>query len=93
MRSEWTDLSGLWDLAFDDENIGVRKSWFKGFSSDIKISVPFAYQTKMSGIGDTSYHPYVWYSRAIEPDWDELRTKRMKSFAGKGQHHSSQSRG
>ena len=24
MRSEWTDLSGLWDLAFDDENIGVR---------------------------------------------------------------------
>ena len=35
MRSEWTDLSGLWDFAFDDENIGVRKSWFKGFSSDI----------------------------------------------------------
>ena len=40
MRSEWTDLSGLWDFAFDDENIGVRKSWFKGFSSDIKINVP-----------------------------------------------------
>lgn len=77
MRSEWTDLSGLWDFAFDDENIGVRKSWFKGFSSDIKINVPFAYQTKMSEIGDTSYHPYVWYSRVIEPDWDELRTKRM----------------
>jgi beta-galactosidase/beta-glucuronidase len=29
------------------------------------IVVPYCFESKLSGIGDTSYHPWVWYRRAF----------------------------
>jgi beta-galactosidase/beta-glucuronidase len=45
----------------------LKEEWYaagKGAYSK-KIVVPFAFETKRSGIGDTSFHPWVWYRRAV----------------------------
>jgi beta-galactosidase/beta-glucuronidase len=34
---------------------------------DRRITVPFCYQSRLSGIGDTSFHDVVWYARAFDP--------------------------
>ena len=60
------DLCGIWSFAFDDENIGEKKKYYKNFpSSEQKITVPFSYETVKSGIGDTTVHKVVWYSRTV----------------------------
>ena len=54
MRDTFFNLNGVWQFAFDDADEGVAKEWMKpGFSLPMEITVPFAYQTKMSGIGPT----------------------------------------
>lgn len=76
VRKKWINLNGKWDFAFDDENIGVEKEWYRNdFSYDQSINVPYAYQSKMSGIQDTSFHDYVWYRRnfKISSDWKNQR--------------------
>lgn len=65
-RQCWMNLNGQWDFAFDDGNIGLRNNWHKGAPLDMKIVVPFAYQTKMSGIHTNEIHDIVWYSRKFD---------------------------
>ena len=66
-RSSWLNLNGRWQFAFDDGNKGLREKWYQpGHALDREIVVPFAYQTKMSGIGPTDeIHPVVWYRRSF----------------------------
>jgi beta-galactosidase/beta-glucuronidase len=64
-RKEWLNLNGEWDFAFDDDNKGLVNKWYKNFPKEKKIIVPFAYQTKKSGIGDPSFHDIVWYNRTF----------------------------
>lgn len=52
-RENWLPLNGEWDFSFD-------KPIF-----DRKILVPFACETKLSGIHDTSFHNAVWYRRSF----------------------------
>lgn len=52
-REKWLPLNGEWDFSFD-------KPIF-----DRKILVPFACETKLSGIHDTSFHNAVWYRRSF----------------------------
>ncbi|MBI4904231.1 MAG: beta galactosidase jelly roll domain-containing protein [Acidobacteria bacterium] len=65
-RDQWQTLNGRWDFEFDDSNVGLEQNWptsDKKFSR--QITVPFAFETKLSGIGDTTFHPYVWYRRNV----------------------------
>ncbi|WEG10964.1 glycoside hydrolase family 2 TIM barrel-domain containing protein [Pullulanibacillus sp. KACC 23026] len=64
-RNDWVNLNGEWDFAFDDENLGEKRKWFNGAHFDKKIIVPFTYETKASGIGDETFHPFVWYKRTF----------------------------
>lgn len=66
VKKEWACLNGVWKFAFDDGDKGLKEEWFKGLPSSVPITVPFAYQTKASGIEDASVHPVVWYERDIE---------------------------
>ena len=66
VREAWTNLNGAWDFQFDDQNIGEAEHWHQGFETDVKIQVPYAYETKASGIEDPVFHPYVWYQRQVE---------------------------
>jgi beta-galactosidase/beta-glucuronidase len=59
VRQNWTSLNGLWDFTFDnDKQYNVNNVNFNQ-----KINVPFAPETKLSGIGDTNFHKICWYSR------------------------------
>lgn len=65
IRTDWENLNGIWDFAFDDERAGEKAGWRKGFPKTHDIVVPFTYETAMSGIGDETAHSDVWYARPL----------------------------
>jgi len=65
VREAWSDLNGEWGFRFDDDNVGEAANWQQGFETDVKIIVPFVYETKASGIGEAVFHPNVWYQRRV----------------------------
>ncbi|GAB3519759.1 glycoside hydrolase family 2 protein [Arthrobacter monumenti] len=69
VRGAWQDLSGEWAFAHDDGDDGVDAGWALG-SHDFPrtITVPFPPESAKSGIGDTGFHPVVWYKRTITAD-------------------------
>ena len=68
VRDTFYNLNGVWQFAFDDKDEGRFQGWHKpGKQLDKEIMVPFAYQTRLSGIGPTDeIHPIVWYRRSFE---------------------------
>lgn len=69
VRDDWSSLDGHWDFAYDDADAGRRECWYEKAAAhrfDREILVPFVPESEASGIGDTGYHPVVWYRRDIE---------------------------
>ncbi len=65
-RADWLSLNGAWEFEFDDRNLGLDERWAEcGRAFSRSILVPFCFESALSGIGETGYHPYVWYRRAI----------------------------
>ena len=64
VRSVWQNLNGEWDFKFGDEGDFNRK-----------INVPFAYQTKASGIGDTTDYDVLWYKRKFTLTEEMMKSK------------------
>lgn len=65
-RDEWLSLDGPWRFAFDDADRGRSERWHdrgNDAAFDREITVPFPPESSASGIGDTGYHPVVWYRR------------------------------
>lgn len=62
-RPEWLNLNGEWNFDFDDTNVGEKEKWYVCRAFTRKIIVPFCFQSKLSGIEDTSFHETVWYCR------------------------------
>lgn len=77
VRDTWDNLNGPWDFAFDDDDRGEREHWEQGLPSSQIIQVPFSYETEKSGVGDTTFHPVVWYSRTIQVPEETLRGNRV----------------
>jgi hypothetical protein len=70
-RPGWANLNGEWAFAFDDEDAGLAKGWHlvspedlrsEGPPFDRRITVPFCYQSELSGISDAAFHDVVWYA-------------------------------
>ena len=55
-RAAWRDLSGEWEFAFDDGEVGLEEKWRELDELPLRIQVPFAYQAPLSGIDDKA-HP------------------------------------
>jgi beta-galactosidase/beta-glucuronidase len=65
-RGEWQTLNGAWQFEFDDTNVGLDEQWASGKRAFARsIVVPFPFEAKLSGIGDTSFHPWIWYRRTF----------------------------
>jgi beta-galactosidase/beta-glucuronidase len=65
-REEWTSLNGEWEFDFDDASIGERERWQDGkHPLSKRIQVPFAFQSKLSGIADPDFHDRVWYRKRL----------------------------
>ena len=58
-RNEWLSLNGPWLFATSSVQRAVEVSW------DQEIQVPYPIEAPLSGIGDTSYHPVVWYRKSV----------------------------
>jgi beta-galactosidase/beta-glucuronidase len=75
-RDRWTSLNGEWAFGFDDARAGLAQRWFASTAAELaagaldqRIVVPFAPQSKLSGIGSDGRHDVVWYARTISrPD-------------------------
>lgn len=65
VREEWMSLNGEWDFDYDDHGIGEREAWYEDHDFTGKIIVPFCYQSRLSGIGDTAFHDTVWYRKVF----------------------------
>lgn len=72
VRSQWENLNGPWEFAFDKNNEGEKLGWYQKFEPTHTICVPFTYETKLSGIGIEEHCQAVWYSREIDvPETDK----------------------
>ncbi len=62
-RTDWLTLNGMWDFCFDQETY------------DKKICVPFAYESKLSGIETRTFHETIWYRRTflVPKEWSHKR--------------------
>ncbi|KYG27708.1 glycoside hydrolase family 2 protein [Alkalihalobacillus trypoxylicola] len=76
VRKEWINLNGKWNFEYDDSNQGMEHHWFDGTQDFTKnITVPFSYQSELSGIGETEFHDLVWYKRTVDlpQQWEDKR--------------------
>lgn len=62
VRADWQNLNGSWKFGFGEE---VNKEDALSGKLPRNITVPFSYESKLSGICDTAPHSAVWYSRII----------------------------
>ena len=66
IRPDWTDLSGPWEFAYDDADVGLDGRWYEHDDVfDRVITVPFPPESPASGIGNRDFHPVVWYRRTF----------------------------
>ncbi|WP_419992584.1 sugar-binding domain-containing protein [Streptomyces boninensis] len=66
---DWHDLSGPWQFAHDDEDMGRSGRWMDPEVTEPftgTITVPYPPESKASGVQDTAFHPVLWYRRTIE---------------------------
>jgi beta-galactosidase/beta-glucuronidase len=76
VRELWMNLNGAWEFDFDDFDLGESEQWYSEHEFTRKIQVPFCFESKLSGIGDPSFHNVVWYRRSfILPE--EFKGKRL----------------
>jgi len=71
-RNLWLNLNGAWQFRFDPDDRGIEENWHEATAGvaagdfDRRIVVPFCWQSKLSGVGDTSGQQIGWYRRTTE---------------------------
>ncbi len=74
-RGNWVSLNGEWEFAFDDADAGLDAHWYAAPKFEKRITVPYCFESKLGGVNDTSFHPWVWYDRQVTlpSDWQGRR--------------------
>jgi beta-galactosidase/beta-glucuronidase len=82
-RPNWRNLNGPWRFAHDDAG-----AWKKPAQAvfDREITVPFAPESAKSGIGDTGFHPVVWYARTVTLKPEERKGRLLLHFGAVDYH-------
>ncbi len=71
-RAQWLSLNGTWNFSFDDRDQGMAAHWYASpLKAPRDITVPYCFESRLSGIRDTNFHPVVWYQRTFKTpsDW------------------------
>jgi beta-galactosidase/beta-glucuronidase len=86
-RPQWQSLNGPWDFEFDDADKGLAEDWSQpGRKFSKTITVPFCFESKMSGIADTTFHPTIWYRRAFQPPANSAGKRVLLHFGAVDYH-------
>ncbi len=66
-RPAWLNLNGTWQFEFDPRDVGEKEQWYLpgGRTLAREIVVPFPWESRLSGIGDTGYQGVAWYARRV----------------------------
>ena len=72
-RDQWINLNGQWDFTFDPNDEGTAENWAINGTYDRKITVPFSWGSKLSGVTDDA--DIGWYQRTTQVplDWKGRR--------------------
>ncbi|MFD0482687.1 glycoside hydrolase family 2 protein [Kineococcus sp. GCM10028916] len=75
VRTDWITLNGTWGFEVDAGDSGLERGLL-GRDLAGTITVPFAPESELSGIGNTDFMAAVWYRRevSIPPAWAGRRT-------------------
>jgi hypothetical protein len=72
VRAHWANLNGPWQFRFDPRDEGRAAHWERpdagGF--DQAITVPFGWESELSGIRRTDYRGVAWYRRTFRVPGD-----------------------
>lgn len=68
VRTKWHNLNGAWKFRFDPNDLGRKENWQEtaGKDFDKTITVPFCWESELSGIRDLKYKGAAWYAREFE---------------------------
>ena len=71
-RADWVNLNGEWTCSIDNVASGYEKGFASSDGFDTKILVPFAPESRLSGVGHTDFITGIWYHRniTVPSDWD-----------------------
>jgi beta-galactosidase/beta-glucuronidase len=76
-RTDWLSLNGEWQFGFDDSDAGMDAHWYASDHALARtIIVPYCFESRLSGVGDPSFHPWAWYRRQVTlpESWRTRRT-------------------
>ncbi len=65
VRSEWLNLNGTWQFEIDGGDSGLERG-LTDAELGTEITVPFAPESELSGIGNTDFLHAVWYRRTVD---------------------------
>ena len=69
VREDWVNLNGTWSYEFDFSRSGMDRRLFESEGFEGSITVPFAPQSELSGVGFKDFIPEMWYHRTLSvPD-------------------------
>lgn len=71
-RDQWINLNGQWTYQLDPVQTGLERNLNSGKGFEGEITVPFAPESNLSGVGHKEFIPCIWYQREIEipASWD-----------------------
>jgi beta-glucuronidase len=64
VRTDWLNLNGVWQFEIDAGDSGLERG-VAGRDLEREILVPFAPESRLSGIGHTDFMEAVWYRRTV----------------------------
>ncbi len=65
-REGWKNLNGSWRFCFDPGDRGLHQQWPEGGGPfDRRITVPFPWESRLSGMDDALEGPIGWYRRTL----------------------------
>lgn len=65
-RADWVNLNGEWTCSIDNVSAGYEKGFTSSDGFETKILVPFAPESKLSGVAHTDFIMGIWYHRQID---------------------------
>ena len=64
-RNEWINLNGPWSYTLDPAGTGLERGFPQSQGFDSTILVPFAPESRLSGVEHKDFIEHLWYQRSI----------------------------